>query len=105
MFETLEKIILAGVGLVSMSKEKAEELVDMLIKKGEIKAKDRKAVLGKLLKNTKKFDRDLEKKMKKTTDQLMRSSQKQIDVLKKKIAKVAKDLHLEKKKSKIKKKK
>ena len=105
MFETLEKIILAGVGLASMTKEKAEELVDALIKKGQIKAKDRKAILNKLLKNTKKLDRELEKKMKSITSKMVNNSQKQINALKKKLAKVAKDLHLEGKKSTIIKKK
>jgi len=40
MFEILEKIILAGVGLATMSKEKAEKLVDAMIQKGKIRAKD-----------------------------------------------------------------
>ncbi len=104
MFEILEKIILAGVGLASMTKEKAEELVDTLIKKGQVKAKDRKAVLSRLLKGTKKFDKDLEKKIKQVSLKMVSGSQKQIDMLKKKLAKVAKDLHIEKKKGKIKKK-
>ncbi len=95
MLEVLEKIILAGVGLASMTKEKAEELVDMLIKKGQVKAKDRKAVLGRLLKGTKKFDKELEKKMKQVSVKMLRSSQKQIDTLKKKLAKLAKDLHIQ----------
>ena len=105
MFEILEKIILAGVGLASMTKEKAEELVDTLIKKGQIKAKDKKAILSKLLANTKKFDKELEKKIKIISSKMVSNSQKQISVLKKKLAKVAKDLHLEKKKSLVTKKK
>lgn len=105
MLEILEKIILAGVGLVSMTKEKAEELVDTLIKKGQVKARDRNAILSKLLKGTKKFDKDLEKKMEQISSNIMSSSQKQIDIMKNKLAKVANDLHFEKKKGKIKKKK
>lgn len=105
MFEILEKIILAGVGLASLTKEKAEELVDALIKKGQVKAGDRKTVLNRLLKGTKKFDKQLEKKMKQVSSKMVSGSQKQIDMLKKKLAKVAKDLHFEKKSSKIKRKK
>ena len=100
MFEVLEKIILAGVGLASMTKEKAEELVDMLIKKGQVKAKDRNAVLSRLLKATKKFDKELEKKMKQVSAEMLSGSQKQIDTLKKKLAKLTKDLHFEKKRVK-----
>ena len=105
MFEVLEKIILAGVGLASMTKEKAEKLVDVLIEKGKIKAKDRKAVLGRLLEGTKKLDKELEKKMKQVSSKMLRGSQKQIGMLKKKLAKLAKDLHVETKKGKIKKRK
>ena len=74
-------------------------------KKGQKKAKDRKAILGKILKSTKKFEKDLDKKKQKVTSKMSKEYQKQINVLKKKIAKVTKDLHLEKKKSKIKTKK
>ncbi len=97
MLEVLEKIILAGAGLVSMTKEKAEKIVDALIEKGKVKAKDRKTVLNRLLKTAKKLDKELEQKMKQVALKMGTSSQKQIDVLKKKLSKVAKDLHLEKK--------
>ncbi|MFH1093477.1 MAG: hypothetical protein V1739_04885 [Candidatus Omnitrophota bacterium] len=97
MLDILEKIILASVGLASMTKEKAEELVDVLIKKGQVKAKDRNAALSKLLRGTEKFDKDLEKKMKQVSLKIVDSSEKQIDRIKKKLAKIAKDLHFEKK--------
>ena len=103
MFEILEKVILAGVGLMSMTKEKAENLVDALIERGQVKAKDRKTVLNKFIKGSKKFDKDLEKKLKKASSEIMDRSQKQIDALRKKIEKVSKDLHFKGKKGKIKK--
>ena len=83
-----------------MTKEKAEELVDTLIKKGQVKAQDKKAVLSRLIKSTKKVDKQLEKKMKQVSSKMARSSQTQIDRIKKKLAKVAKDLHFEKKRVK-----
>ena len=87
-----------GSETLVMTKEKAEKLVDAMIKKGEVKAKDKKAVLNRLLKGTKKFDKELERKMKKISFEMVSKSQNQIKVLKKKLEKVAKDLHLKVKK-------
>ena len=100
MFEILEKIVLAGVGLANLTKEKAEKLVDTLIKKGQIKAKDKKAVLNRLLQSTKKLDKDLEKKMKQISEGILDRSQKQIDALNKKLTKISKALEAEKRKNK-----
>lgn len=99
MFEILEKIILAGVGLANLTKEKAEALVETLIEKGQIKAKDKKAILNKLLKGTEKIDRDLEKKIREVSFSVVKNSQKQIDALNKKLTKLANDLAVEKKKN------
>ncbi|MBU1086010.1 MAG: hypothetical protein KKD05_00650 [Candidatus Omnitrophica bacterium] len=101
MFELIEKIILAGVGLANLTREKAESLVDALIKKGQIQAKDKKAVLSRLLKSTEQLDRDLEKKMKQVSLSVVKNSQKQIDALNNKLAQLAKALESEKKKSKV----
>ncbi|MFH1062683.1 MAG: hypothetical protein V1747_07355 [Candidatus Omnitrophota bacterium] len=99
MFELIEKIILAGVGLANLTKEKAEKLVDALIKKGQIQAKDKKAVLSRLLKGTEQLDRDLEKKMKQVSLSVVKNSQKQIDALNNKLTQLAKTLEVEKKKN------
>ena len=99
MFEILEKVILAGVGLASMTKEKAEKLVDAMIKKGQVKAKDRKAVLSRIIKGAEQLDKDMEKKMKQISLGVVQSSQKQIDGLNKKLVKLAKALEMEKKKT------
>ena len=99
MFEILGKIVLAGVGLANLTKEKAESLVDTLIKKGQIQAKDKKAVLSRLLKGTKKMDRDLEKKMKQISEGILDKSQKQIDALNHRLSEISKALEAEKKKN------
>ncbi|MBU4304930.1 MAG: hypothetical protein KJ893_04830 [Candidatus Omnitrophica bacterium] len=100
MFELLEKIILAGVGLANLTKEKAEALVETLIEKGQVQAKDKKAVLNRLLKGAEQLDRDLEKKIKEISLNIVKNSQKQIDALHNKLAKLSKDLEAEKEKSK-----
>ncbi len=96
MFEILEKIILAGVGLANMTKEKAEKLVDTLIAKGQVKAKDKKAVLGRILRQTEQLDKDLEKKIKDISVGVVKSSQRQIDILNKKLTALAKELKVAK---------
>ncbi len=92
MFEILEKLILVGVGFASLTKEKAEKIVDALIAKGQIKAKDKKAMLNKLLKYTQKLDKDIENKMRQVSLNVVKGSQKQIDALNKKLAKLNKDI-------------
>ncbi|MBI4845822.1 MAG: hypothetical protein HY810_05045 [Candidatus Omnitrophica bacterium] len=92
MLEILEKIILAGVGLANLTKEKAEALVEILVEKGQVKAKDKKAVLSKLLKGTEQLDKQLEKKIKDISLNVVQGSQKQIDILNKKLEIMAKNL-------------
>ncbi len=99
MFEILEKLILAGVGFANLTKEKAEKLVDILIKKGQIKAKDKKTILNKLLKGTQQLDKDLENKMKQVSMGVVKNSQKQIDFLNSKLAKLSQKLEVVKKKN------
>ena len=100
MFELIEKIILAGVGFANLTKEKAESMVDAMIKKGQVQAKDKKAVLNKLLKGTEQLDRELEKKMKQVSLSVVKNSQKQIDSLNKRLAAMAKELESTKKAAK-----
>jgi len=96
MLELLEKIILAGAGLANLTKEKAEKIVDILVAKGQVQAKDKKAMLGRLLAGTKQLDRELESKIKVVSLNVVKESQKQIDILNKKLAKIAVELNKEK---------
>ncbi|MFH1062682.1 MAG: hypothetical protein V1747_07350 [Candidatus Omnitrophota bacterium] len=92
MFEILEKFILAGVGFATLTKEKAEKIIDALIAKGQIKAKDKKAMLSRLLKHTQQLDKDIESKMRQVSLNVVKGSQKQIDALHKKLAQLTKDI-------------
>ena len=97
MLELFEKIILAGAGLVSMTRDKAEQLVDTLIEKGQVEAKDRHAMLSRLLKGTEKLDKELEKKMQAVALNVVKNSEKQIDALHKKIAQLSGEMQKVKK--------
>lgn len=48
--DTMRKAILLGLGILSLTKEKAETIVDDLVKRGEIKEKDRRNMVKTLLK-------------------------------------------------------
>ncbi|RKY86229.1 polyhydroxyalkanoate synthesis regulator, partial [candidate division KSB1 bacterium] len=50
MFELLKKGVLLGLGAVTLTKEKAEELVDELIKKGELAREERATAIDEFLK-------------------------------------------------------
>ncbi len=49
MFDLIKKTYLAGLGLVSMTTEKVEELVDDLIKRGEVAEKDRSKAVNDII--------------------------------------------------------
>lgn len=50
MFDLLKKTYLFGLGLASLSKEKADEIVDDLVKRGEVAEKDRSKAVDDILK-------------------------------------------------------
>ena len=49
MLEILRKVMFAGVGAFSLTKEKAEKLVEELVEKGEVGAEDAKTFVKELL--------------------------------------------------------
>lgn len=49
MSDLLRKTYLLGLGLASLTREKVEEVVDDLVKKGEVAEKDRKQVMSDIL--------------------------------------------------------
>ena len=66
MSELIKKILLASVGAVSLTKEKAENLLEDLVKRGEIAREDKTSLLNEILKSieqsqqeTRKFMSDL----------------------------------------------
>ncbi|MCD8029209.1 MAG: aspartyl beta-hydroxylase [Erysipelotrichaceae bacterium] len=69
--EDLKKILLAGVGAVALSAEKSKEVIDTLVKKGELTVEQGKVINEELKRNVKEklkdpvdvdsVNRDLEK--------------------------------------------
>jgi len=61
MFETLDKIMLAGLGALSMTKEKAEEIFDEYVEKGKAKKENRSGFVQDLMDRAEKTKTDVEK--------------------------------------------
>ena len=61
MFETLDKIFLAGLGAMTLTKEKAEEIFDEYVEKGKAKREEKSGFVKELLDSAAKSRADLEK--------------------------------------------
>jgi polyhydroxyalkanoate synthesis regulator phasin len=61
MFETLDKIFLAGLGAMSLTKEKAEEIFEEYVEKGKLKREQKSGFVKEILDTAAKSRSDLEK--------------------------------------------
>ena len=64
MLEILRKAYLMGLGVAGLSRDKIEEVVDELIKRGEIAEKDRKSVMQDLLTRAKEEQKKFQETVK-----------------------------------------
>jgi polyhydroxyalkanoate synthesis regulator phasin len=61
--DILRKTVLLGLGLITLSKEKAEGVVEDLIKRGEVASEDRYRAVDSLLKEAEKQEEELNRRM------------------------------------------
>ncbi len=61
MFETLDKVMLAGLGAMSMTKEKAEQIFDEYVEKGKAQKEHRAGFVKDVMDQAEKAKDDLEK--------------------------------------------
>jgi polyhydroxyalkanoate synthesis regulator phasin len=61
MFETFDKLMLAGLGAMSMTREKAEEIFDEYVEKGKAERKNRDSFVKDLLDRAEKSRKEMEK--------------------------------------------
>lgn len=89
--DDLKKIFLVGVGAVAVSAEKSKDVIDELVKKGELTIEQGK-VLNEELKHTikEKFSDGIDD-VEKMSDKLTKYSKEELEVLKKKIEGLQKD--------------
>jgi polyhydroxyalkanoate synthesis regulator phasin len=71
MLNLVKKIMLTGVGLTVMTKEKAEELGRELVKKGEVTEKEGKEFVEELLKKSEDARKDFEKKVEESVKKVL----------------------------------
>ena len=63
MLDYIRKMTLAGAGLAMMTTEKIQELMDELVKKGEMTEKEAREAVNEFLEKSKQARKDLEEKM------------------------------------------
>ncbi len=63
MDDYMKKMILLGYGIAALTREKAEQLAEELVKKGEISEEDSKAFVKDVLKRSETQRNELEKKI------------------------------------------
>jgi poly(hydroxyalkanoate) granule-associated protein len=61
MENVIERMLLAGAGVIALTKEKAEEIVDDLIKRGKVAKNDKEKFVKKFLKRGKDTKVEIEK--------------------------------------------
>jgi polyhydroxyalkanoate synthesis regulator phasin len=68
MEQLLKKVILAGIGVLSLTRDKVEELLEELVKRGEIESKEKSDILANLAKRGEEQKAEIEEKIKEIVD-------------------------------------
>ncbi len=96
MSNLVKKTILTGLGLVSLTKEKAEKLVEELIEEGEVSESEGSKFIKELLEKTENNKKTIEKQVEKTVHGVLKKlnvpTRKDIVELNSKIEKLDKKL-------------
>jgi len=84
--DDMKKVLLAGIGAVATTVEKSQEIVDTLIKKGQITVEQGKVLNEELKRAVKERKQDTPEQATSIVDQLDQLSKEDIEAIKKKIA-------------------
>jgi len=71
MFETLDKMMLAGLGAVSMTRERAEKIFDEYVSRGKLEKESRTGFIKELMDTADKNREELEKLISKQVREAM----------------------------------
>ena len=69
--DIIRRAVLLGLGVISLTKEKAEEVVDDLVKRGEVASGERFKAVDTLLKEVDKQEKELEQKIAGTVQKIV----------------------------------
>ncbi len=72
MLDLLKKTYLVGLGFASLTREKVDEVVDELVKKGEVAEKDRKQVFEDLMARARDEQQKFSQSVKETVQKVIR---------------------------------
>ncbi len=96
MMDYMKKAMLIGIGLAATTREKIEESITELVKKGELSEKEGKEMVNDLLERSKKMKEEMDKKVEKivadTLSRLNIPSKKDVAELKGRIEALEKEL-------------
>ena len=94
MSDLIKDAVLAGLGLLSLTHEKAEKLAKDLIKKGELSETEEAKFIRDLMKRAEKYSSEAEKKIEKTVEKTFKKlnvpTRKDLDEIKEKLDKLTK---------------
>jgi polyhydroxyalkanoate synthesis regulator phasin len=94
MFETMNKLMLAGLGALSMTRERAEKIFDEYVQRGQAERGNRGGFVKDLMDNAEKARQELEKlvhdQVKAAISKLDLATKEDVQRLEKKIEKLAK---------------
>lgn len=89
MSEIIKNAVLASIGLVSLTREKAEEFAKELIKKGKLSENEKAKFIKDVLEQSEKRKTEIEEKIEKTVETVIAKmnipSKKEFEELKKKV--------------------
>ena len=92
MFENLDRLMLAGLGAISMTREKAEKIFDEYVSRGKLEKENRsgfiKAMMDAADKNREEFEKLIDKQVRETVEHLNLPTRDDIQRLEKKIDKL-----------------
>ena len=96
MFDLVKNIMFAGIGALYMTKEKAEEIVNELIAKGQLskeeKSKKVKELMEKAEEKVKEVTLMIETQVEKAMDKINKTEKKEIEALKQKVQKLTDEM-------------
>ncbi len=95
MFETLDKMMLAGLGAISMTREKAEKIFDDYVSRGKVEKESKtgfvKDIMDAAEKNRKDLENLISKQVRETMEHLNLPSREDIERIEQKIDKLLKN--------------
>ena len=94
MSDLIKSVILAGLGVLSLTHEKAESLAKDLIKRGELSETEEAKFVKELMEKAEKYSGEAEKKIEKTVEKTLKKlnipTRRDLDEIKQKLDKLNK---------------